>query len=100
MYVSASSAKQHTCLLDALSVASSSPRWGSVRGSTPRLSCVLNRHTSPIEAVLCALIPVFSFAVTKPIAWNVATVTYPTVGWDSDKPELPLLVTKLHNRAA
>ncbi|KAI0721162.1 cytochrome P450 [Fomitopsis betulina] len=53
-----------------------------------------------IKAVLCALIPVFSFAVIKPIAWNVATVTYPTVGWDSDKPELPLLVTKLHNRAA
>ncbi|KAH9935763.1 cytochrome P450 [Fomitopsis serialis] len=50
-----------------------------------------------MKAVLSVLIPNFTFDVTKkPIMWNVATVTYPTVGWDSTKPELPLFVTPLN----
>jgi len=49
-----------------------------------------------MKAVLSVLLPSFAFEVTnKPIMWNVATVTYPTVGWDSAKPELPLFVTPL-----
>ncbi|TFY62571.1 hypothetical protein EVJ58_g3785 [Rhodofomes roseus] len=51
-----------------------------------------------IKAVLSVLIPQFALDVTdKPIMWNVATVTYPTVGWESDKPELPLFVTPLND---
>ncbi|KZT71825.1 cytochrome P450 [Daedalea quercina L-15889] len=53
-----------------------------------------------IKAVLSVLIPAFAFDTTKkPIVWNVATVNYPTVGWDSAKPELPLIVTKLNKGA-
>lgn len=39
------------------------------------------------------LVSTFTFELTgKPIEWNVGTVTYPTVGKESNKAELPLRV--------
>ncbi len=39
--------------------------------------------------------PAFSFELTdKPIEWNVAGVSYPSVG-ENFKPEMPLRVTRL-----
>ena len=40
--------------------------------------------------------PVFAFEVTdKPIAWNASAVGYPTMGEESEKPELLLKVKAL-----
>lgn len=48
------------------------------------------------EVFLSVLLSSFSFELTeKPIVWNVGPVMYPTVGEDSDRPELPLRVTLL-----
>ena len=43
-----------------------------------------------------AILAAFKFELTeKPIYWNLAPVTYPTVVADGSKPELPLKVTML-----
>lgn len=45
------------------------------------------------EAVLAVLIPVFTFELPKePIVWNVAGVTYPTMGKEATKPQMKLKV--------
>ena len=45
------------------------------------------------EIVLSVLLTCFTFNLTdKPIVWNVAAVRYPTVGYESTKPEMPLKV--------
>ncbi|KAI0668342.1 cytochrome P450 [Trametes maxima] len=49
-----------------------------------------------MKIVLAMLLPAFSFAISdKPIAWIAASVTYPSVGENSTKPEMPLVVTRL-----
>ena len=46
-----------------------------------------------IEVLLAVLVANFTFALTeKPIVWNVAGVRYPTVGWESNKAEMPMRV--------
>ena len=46
--------------------------------------------------MLAVLLSKFKFELTeKPIYWNLAPVTYPTVVADGSKPELPLKVTML-----
>ncbi|OJT02021.1 Cytochrome P450 3A24 [Trametes pubescens] len=48
-----------------------------------------------MKVVLATLMPAFSFELTdKPIEWNVAGVSYPSVG-ENFKPEMPLRVTRL-----
>ena len=50
----------------------------------------------PTEVVLSVLLPAFAFEVTdKPIAWNASAVMYPTMGEESEKPELLLKVKAL-----
>ncbi|KAI8995433.1 cytochrome P450 [Trametes punicea] len=49
-----------------------------------------------MKAVLCVLIQYLKFEPTgKPIAWNFAAVQYPTVGKESQFPEMPLRVSLL-----
>lgn len=46
-----------------------------------------------IKTVLSVLLPTFNFSTSdKPIVWNVATVDYPTVGAESTKPQMPLVI--------
>ncbi|KAH9913843.1 cytochrome P450 [Fomitopsis serialis] len=46
-----------------------------------------------MKAMLSMLISHFVFQLSdKPIVWNVAAILYPTVGWESLRPELPLSV--------
>lgn len=45
------------------------------------------------EVVLSVLITHFTFESSgKPIEWNIGGVMYPTVGKESNRPELPLKV--------
>ena len=45
------------------------------------------------EVVLSVLITHFTFESSgKPIEWNIGGVMYPTVGKESNRPELPLRV--------
>ncbi|KAI0657156.1 cytochrome P450 [Cubamyces menziesii] len=49
-----------------------------------------------MKIVLATLLPAFKFELTdKPIFWNAAGITYPSVGDYSTKPELPLRVTMI-----
>ncbi|EPS92689.1 hypothetical protein FOMPIDRAFT_1137457, partial [Fomitopsis schrenkii] len=46
-----------------------------------------------MKVVLSVLVSNFTFELSdKPIEWNVSAVMYPTVGKESNKPELPLKV--------
>ena len=48
------------------------------------------------EVVLAVLLSNFKFSQTgKEIYWNVAGVSYPSVGPDSVKPAMPLIVQRL-----
>ena len=48
------------------------------------------------EVILSVLLPAFSFEVTdKPVACNASAVQYPTMGEESEKPELLLKVKAL-----
>jgi len=54
-----------------------------------------------MKVVLCVLLAALTFDITdKPIAWNVAVVWYPTVGKDSERPQLPLKVGLYQNTEA
>ena len=74
--------------------ASSSQRWNSV--STPSYpSAFLDQRTDRLspEVLLAVVVANFTFDLTeKPIVWNVAGVRYPTVGWESNKAEMPMNV--------
>lgn len=74
--------------------ASSSRRWSSV--SNPQLPIAfLDQRTDQLspEVLLAVLLANFTFELTeKPIVWNVAGVRYPTVGWESNKAEMPMNV--------
>ncbi|KAH9853037.1 cytochrome P450 [Lenzites betulinus] len=61
-------------------------------------SCIgFNFAQLEIKAVLLVLLQWFKFEPTgDPIAWNFATVEYPTVGRESIIPALPLKVSRLH----
>ncbi|KAI0781533.1 cytochrome P450 [Trametes elegans] len=49
-----------------------------------------------MKVVLAMLLPAFKFELSdKPIYWNAAGVNFPSVGEDSIKPEMPLLLTRL-----
>ncbi|KAH9941830.1 cytochrome P450 [Epithele typhae] len=49
-----------------------------------------------MKIVLSVLLPAFSFELTdKPVAWNSSAVIYPTMGEESSKPELLLMVKAL-----
>ncbi|KAI0819414.1 cytochrome P450 [Trametes gibbosa] len=51
-----------------------------------------------IKTVLLILLQWFKFEPTdKPIAWNFASVQYPTVGRESSVPEMPLRVSLLRS---
>ena len=51
------------------------------------------------EVVLSVLLSTFRFEETnKPVVWNVGAVWYPTVGSESNTPELPLKVSLLKAR--
>ena len=53
----------------------------------------LSHIVASAEVVLSVLVSSFTFELPdKPIEWNVAGVWYPTVGKDSNKPQLPLKV--------
>ncbi|KAI0639055.1 cytochrome P450 [Trametes polyzona] len=50
-----------------------------------------------IKTVLLIMLQCFKFEPTdKPIAWNFASVQYPTVGKESTVPEMPLKVSLIH----
>ena len=49
-----------------------------------------------LEIVLSILLSKFKFELTdKPIAWNASAVTYPTMGEESDKPEMVLKLSRI-----
>ncbi|KZT68913.1 hypothetical protein DAEQUDRAFT_727339 [Daedalea quercina L-15889] len=49
-----------------------------------------------MKVLLAVLVTNFTFESTdKPIVWNVAGVRYPTVGWESNRAEMPLAVRAL-----
>ncbi|KAH9931654.1 cytochrome P450 [Epithele typhae] len=60
-------------------------------GST---SCIGFKFSqAEMKVILATLLPVFSFALTdKEVTWNASAVLYPTMGYDSDKPEMRLFV--------
>ena len=46
---------------------------------------------------MAVLLANFKFELsTKPIVWNNAAVMYPTVGAESQKQEMPLIVSLVH----
>ena len=48
------------------------------------------------EVVLAVLLQTFKFELgDKPIVWNFSAVEYPTVGTESPKPEMPLVLSLL-----
>ena len=50
----------------------------------------------PIEILLSVLVDSFKFSpADKDVVWNMAFVVYPTVGTDSTKATLPLVVEKV-----
>ena len=50
----------------------------------------------PSEVVLSVLLSSFEFELTeKEITWNFGAVTFPTMGLDSEKPEMQLKVRAL-----
>ncbi|KAH9832025.1 cytochrome P450 [Rhodofomes roseus] len=54
-----------------------------------------------MKVVLSVMLPSFTFQLSdKPIVWNVGGVWYPTVGRESNKPELPLKVGLYQRPAA
>ena len=56
---------------------------------------MLTFHSST-EIVLAVLLSTYSFSMTdRPIAWNQAAVLYPSMGEESAKPELCLMVKSL-----
>ena len=45
------------------------------------------------EVVLCILVTSFNFGLTdRKITWNVSTISYPSIGEESAKPEMILKV--------
>ena len=49
------------------------------------------------EVILAVLLPNFKFELSdKPIVWNHASVMYPTVGAESQTPEMPLKISLVH----
>ncbi|KAI0716854.1 cytochrome P450 [Earliella scabrosa] len=51
-----------------------------------------------MKVVLAVLLSTFKFELTqKPITWNLAGVTYPSVDAHGERPELPMKVTLLKN---
>ncbi|KAI0930907.1 hypothetical protein AcV7_004962 [Taiwanofungus camphoratus] len=49
-----------------------------------------------IKVILSVLLSTFTFELTeKPIVWNVAGIWYPTVGKESNEPQMPLKVAML-----
>ncbi len=53
-------------------------------------------HRCPSEVVLSVLLAAFEFELTdKEITWNFGAVSFPTMGLDSEKPEMLLKVKAL-----
>ena len=56
----------------------------------------LAHRPSAIEVILSVLLSTFKFELSdKPIVWNVASVRYPTVGRESNVPQMPMKVSLL-----
>ena len=48
----------------------------------------------PVEIVLCTLLSGFKFELSeKPVVWNFAGVSYPSMGYESTKPSMVLKVS-------
>ena len=59
----------------------------------PRISFMM-AYEALAEVVLSVLLSKFTFEMSdKEILWNVGSVWYPTVGRESNVPELPLKVS-------
>ncbi len=49
--------------------------------------------TMSVEVVLSVLIKTFKFTASdKDIVWNLGGIKYPTVGYESNKPSMPITV--------
>ena len=61
-----------------------------------------NHGTTPIEVILAILLESFTFEIPSdlpaPIVWNLAGIQYPSVGYESEKGQLPLKVTLVQTR--
>ena len=57
------------------------------------LNIVLKWSPLALEVILSVMLSTFSFELTdKEIAWNTGSISFPTMGLDSTKPELLLRV--------